>query len=290
MWNDKENTIQTETSGESICLLAEKRTEGDFLFSFQFVYETLAENLCFPFIKTCYVCHLMTEGSAVLQTDSGIFTVKEGDLFFAFPGTPYGLTEMHQCKYMYISFAGIGLEEILNTHGVTKETPVAPGYEELIDHWFSGLGKCTEQNLVNMTKGILYYTLSLLPLHSGENNDVTAGITSPENNVIAQIRAIIDRSYGNSNLSLEYICRLYHYHPKYISRRFREEVGFHFSQYLQACRIQHASKLLRETDRTIQEIASAVGYKNALYFSRVFRKCKGMPPSEYRLNCSQDLG
>ena len=41
-------------------------------------------------------------------------------------------------------------------------------------------------------------------------------------------------------------------------------------------------QLLRAADYSINEIAAIVGYDNALYFSRLFRKHVGVPPREYR--------
>lgn len=44
----------------------------------------------------------------------------------------------------------------------------------------------------------------------------------------------------------------------------------------------NAQNLLETTDYNISEVAAAVGYDNALYFSRLFRKHIGVSPSEYR--------
>lgn len=53
-------------------------------------------------------------------------------------------------------------------------------------------------------------------------------------------------------------------------------------QYILSKRIQNAEALLRNPNYNISEIARIVGYDNALYFSRAFKKGKGMSPSEYR--------
>ena len=125
------------------------------------------------------------------------------------------------------------------------------------------LSVCNENNLTTLTKGLLYYTLALLP---------TEGRSDPQcsSDVISQIRSFIECSYGNSALSLDYICRIYNYHPNYISRRFYEATGSSFSEYLESCRISHAKPLLLETELSIHDIAAGVGYHNAMYFSKVF--------------------
>ena len=53
-------------------------------------------------------------------------------------------------------------------------------------------------------------------------------------------------------------------------------------QYILNIRINNAVSLLETTDYNVTEIAAIVGYENPLYFSRIFKKQKGVSPSEYR--------
>ena len=53
-------------------------------------------------------------------------------------------------------------------------------------------------------------------------------------------------------------------------------------QYIVSLRIAAAKGYLENSNKNITEIAATVGYDNALYFSRLFRKYTGMTPSEYR--------
>lgn len=65
-------------------------------------------------------------------------------------------------------------------------------------------------------------------------------------------------------------------------RNFRICTGFTPMQYIISKRLQNAETLLRNPNYNISEIARIVGYENALYFSRLFKKEKGLSPSEYR--------
>ena len=53
-------------------------------------------------------------------------------------------------------------------------------------------------------------------------------------------------------------------------------------KYILSTRIRHAQVLLETTDYNISNIASMVGYENAFYFSRLFKKQKGLSPAAYR--------
>ena len=68
----------------------------------------------------------------------------------------------------------------------------------------------------------------------------------------------------------------------YFQRNFKQTVNHTPMQYLLTIRINNAASLLETTDYSMAEIAAIVGYDDPLYFSRLFRKVKGMSPSEYR--------
>ena len=53
-------------------------------------------------------------------------------------------------------------------------------------------------------------------------------------------------------------------------------------QYILSKRLYNAKILLQNTDYNVTEIAEIIGYDNPLYFSRIFKKAKGISPSEYR--------
>jgi len=68
----------------------------------------------------------------------------------------------------------------------------------------------------------------------------------------------------------------------YLSKKFKEETGLSFSEYLQKVRIEQACRLLSHTDKKITEIAELTGYSDVNFFCEVFRRNLLMAPSEYR--------
>ena len=82
--------------------------------------------------------------------------------------------------------------------------------------------------------------------------------------------------------TLERLTAICHTSNEHLRRLCRREMGrtpMHQVIYL---RMQHAAKLLVETDEKIETIANSVGYRNAFVFSTTFKKWVGWPPSEYR--------
>ncbi|RCW61898.1 helix-turn-helix domain-containing protein [Halanaerobium sp. ST460_2HS_T2] len=67
----------------------------------------------------------------------------------------------------------------------------------------------------------------------------------------------------------------------YLSRKFKEECGQGFSDYLNQLRIENAKQLIEAGDSNIKEIVNQVGFNNYNYFFKVFKDSEGMTPSEY---------
>ena len=68
----------------------------------------------------------------------------------------------------------------------------------------------------------------------------------------------------------------------YFQRNFKQIVKHTPMQYLLTIRVNNAASLLETTDYSMAEIAAIIGYEDPLYFSRLFRKIKGVSPRDYR--------
>jgi len=74
----------------------------------------------------------------------------------------------------------------------------------------------------------------------------------------------------------------------YFRRLFKMRTGRSSLEYLLRLRLQHAKSLLKQTNIPIAEIAHSIGYEDAFYFSRVFKKACGISPSHFR-NSIEDI-
>jgi AraC family transcriptional regulator len=68
----------------------------------------------------------------------------------------------------------------------------------------------------------------------------------------------------------------------YFTRLFKNAKGVSPSRYLLTLRMDEARRLLRETKRSVVDIALDVGYANPSHFARFFRRETGLSPSDYR--------
>jgi two-component system, response regulator YesN len=93
-------------------------------------------------------------------------------------------------------------------------------------------------------------------------------------------------SYIDDNLSrdisLDDVSRKVEVSPFYFSKLFKEETGENFIDYVTMARMQKAKTLLRDLSLSVKEISAESGYSDPNYFSKLFKKCVGLTPTEYR--------
>jgi AraC-like DNA-binding protein/NAD(P)H-dependent FMN reductase len=100
---------------------------------------------------------------------------------------------------------------------------------------------------------------------------------------IAEAVTYIKANYWDQNLSLDTVANVVFMSRYHFSRKFRQETGRRFIDYLIMLRMTEARKLLIDTNWTVTAIAAAVGYRDLSNFERSFKKLFGTQPSQYRL-------
>lgn len=89
-------------------------------------------------------------------------------------------------------------------------------------------------------------------------------------------------NHPRDNISMKEMANLCHLSSSYFSRRFSQETGETFVNYINRRKIEKAKELLRGTNKSITHIAGEVGFQNTNNFIAVFKRIEGVPPSLYR--------
>lgn len=121
--------------------------------------------------------------------------------------------------------------------------------------------------------------LLLLLRHGKEeqlSEDMWLALTS-----LRPVLEYVDR-HLHEKIRLKEVCELANMSYYYFSRYFRKTIGYSFIDYVNYKRVKESERLLVTSDKTVSEIAEAVGIPNLPHFYEVFRKFHGCTPVEYK--------
>ncbi|WP_313894071.1 AraC family transcriptional regulator [Psychrobacillus sp.] len=108
------------------------------------------------------------------------------------------------------------------------------------------------------------------------------GIEVKEPDLTTQVKFYIQENYSKL-ITLESLAVTFSYSAPHLSALFKQNTSYSPIDYLIRTRIERASKSLVETDASLRDVAASVGYEDVYYFSRLFKKKKGISPTQYRM-------
>ena len=256
-----------------ICVFLPQPSRPGGLRLHHFVYETGIRKVKQPILLTYYRANLVCRGGGILKCRGQEYPLAPGTLFFTFPEIPYRIEEREDLAFLYTSFSGEDVRELLQSFQVSPAVFLFPGFSHLIPFWMQSIRRITSQNAPVLTESVLLHTLSFLG-----NQEPSA---QEEEDRFTQVLRYVDNSFANPELTLMRVADLFFYSRKYLSSLFVKHTGVRFSDYVNRVRIRHAAALLENGSCSVADAAAQCGFSDPLYFSKVFRKLTGQSPSRY---------
>ncbi len=118
------------------------------------------------------------------------------------------------------------------------------------------------------------------PVRREEDEDVRTAI------IRAEISSFIDAHY-REDISMQDAAAALRYSDAYFCKLFKQCFKVNFSAYLNEYRVNKARQLMLDPRLNMKDIGAAVGYSDANYFTRVFKRLTGQTPSEYRMAAAE---
>lgn len=209
--------------------------------------------------------------------------VSAGNIIVYLPGQPqeYVYYKDDKTDVYWVHFTGNDVERIIDYYNIRLSENIiyigtSPDYQWLFGRIIQEMQLCRPrfEELISLLLRNIFILISrnLIGANRADNsleNEVELAMHYFRENYRSEINVedyALSRGMSASNFY----------------RVFKQISGSTPLQYILKLRLSNTQNLLENSNLTIAEIASAVGYENPLYFSRVFHKHIGVSPSEYR--------
>ena len=241
-----------------------------------------------PGIHDYYLIHTVLSGTGEFSLDGKRYICGAGDTFVIFPGSlhHYVAGARDPWEYVWVAFQGHRSEPLLQQLGLTPEEPVVRGSATrktlaLYRRLQRALREAEYPALADLgSAGLLRLLLREFALAEPGRLPAPPTGGAAAKRQVEQAMRWLELQYAQP-ISIEQLAKSLGYHRTHLSKLFKEAVGLSPMQFLMQIRLERAKSLLR-SQWSVEQVASSVGFADALYFSKQFRKRYGMSPTEYR--------
>lgn len=209
-------------------------------------------------------------GKAVFKFNDLSFAVSHGVMLHGCPNKMLTITVSEDSDFEYINLYYDADSDLLFTAPIKEVDRVIDLMNEIID-LNNSLAIKNQYLISSLTEQFLEL------LFSGVQ---PVNITT-ETELLKSSLSYIHENYA-SNITLSHLADYSGETPSRISYLFKKHMGTRPINYLIDYRIKEAIHLLRDTSCSVEAAANEVGYHDALYFSRIFKKRMGFPPSSIK--------
>lgn len=245
---------------------------------------------CHDFISIIYIL----SGSCTYTIDGESYAVKKGDLIICNPGVYHGKTFLPNEE---VSEFQVGFHQLHIQH-LPKECLIAPDASPVfqLNQYDQDFYQVYQEMMLdqekkepgsNLTLKLLVMKLIVIilketyPYIPKEDMEFCHFESYDKSTIASTLMNYLNTNYMQK-ISLDKMSKNMYLSPSYVSKVFKEETGETLIQYLTKLRLEKAIELLEEDRLSIKEIAQHVGYDDAYYFSRLFKRHYGYPPSQYK--------
>ncbi len=249
-----------------------------------------------------YEMGLITQGRAYHKTLSGKRRIKKGSLVFVKPRVPHGYAVDEKQKVINFIFSkqflsgidsfcsGSGSKEqfrfssLFDVHS-SRPLQLKPDEfilcDQIISRIRTELDKKEKYCFAMVRSLFAELCVSLMRSEQKSGSLAEQSKESESDRRIEKTIRYIEENYSEK-LSLDEIAVCASYSPAYMSNFFKKQTGYALFEYINEVRIQKACDILRNTDRTVLEVAYEVGFNSISLFNRTFKKLRGTTPRDFR--------
>ena len=175
----------------------------------------------------------------------------------------------------------IDLTQLANRFCEQSEFGMMMEETESVRQIFSSLYKVPDQIKGHYFKLKVIEIFLLLSIISTTNHEKRSSYRKQQVDIVKAVNEYISTQFMK-RITIDSLSDQFDIPTSTLKRCFKGVYGTTIHHYLKECRINAAKHLLQESDRSILEIANAVGYENGSKFTSAFKEATGVTPSAYR--------
>lgn len=238
-----------------------------------------------PSVKDYYKIHYIQNGKGIFQINGETYELSKGQGFVICPNTLvyYKADENEPWEYTWIGFYGANSHELLMQCGLLGASPVfeTPNAEFIYKYLHEMLNSDDiNHSRDTYLKGYFYLILSKHIEQMGNKKEATKP-AEMKDIYIKNAVDFIERNY-DKKITVENIADYVGIDSKYLWKLFNLTYGISPVKVLLNKRVHKACELLKNPALSIADVSRSVGYADALQFSKMFKKVKGISPRNYK--------
>lgn len=101
-----------------------------------------------------------------------------------------------------------------------------------------------------------------------------------ENRIVLAVKKFISSNY-QKRFEISEVASVLSLNPRYVQTVFKKSTGKTIVEYTNKMRVESAKQMLSKASYSVRETARMLGFSDEYYFSRLFKKVEGKPPSSF---------
>lgn len=259
-----------------------------------YMHEVFPEELwsgfphCHP---NCEICYIFC-GTGIITLNGHTYSAQAGDMFFI-PQGVYHMEMADTTNPFHIIF-------LIIEHKGPQSERLNDMFKELCGCVRAQESSTVQQVFLRISKEIVgqkpgflsvvnslikeLYVLSFRSLHIERfvpNVESTAE-ANKHKDLFRQIDRYIYMNLNQQKASIKEIAKYFHYHPKYLSQLYKQEMGETLSEHINHMRLERAKEYLGNNEISLSVIVNQLGFSSMNSFYKMFKKHTGVTPGMYK--------
>lgn len=227
--------------------------------------------------------HFIVKGSVILSYGMKTEVLKKNSVFMLIPGTniSYTTDKTAATAIYWVTFNGLlaGYYTTLMNMNDNHPFQALPNAQAL-KYFYDCFIENVENPALREIKLLKNFYSIMEEIVKQSTVDTTSYRHNDTPDLATSVIQYINAHYTDPEISVDQLARKFYTNPNYLSTLIKKKLHVSFSKYITVKRIEFAVQLIKTGASRVKDIAFSCGFRDELYFSKVFKTIEGEAPSE----------